>query len=132
MLRQDVIWGITFSFLEKWQRNNIQKKKKSGSSKNLPEWGFKQYEITCKKRDTQESSLIWNVEMHFNEKRWFLFYFIFYFFQKKKKKTLKINFVPPSTESIPKNSFLTDFVHLNFVMVYTNNALIPDPKKVWH
>ena len=75
MLRQDVIWGITFSFLEKWQRNNIQK---------------------------------------------------------KKKKTLKINLVPPSTESIPKNSFLTDFVHLNFVMVYTNNALIPDPKKVWH
>lgn len=37
---------------------------------NLPQWGFKQIEVTCtKKNDPRDSYTHWNVEKHVNDKR---------------------------------------------------------------
>lgn len=35
----------------------------------LPEWGFKQYEVSCMKKDYKEENLVWNIESHFNDRR---------------------------------------------------------------
>lgn len=40
---------------------------------NLPQWGFKQIEVTCTKdNNPRDTYTHWNVEAHFNEKRKFL------------------------------------------------------------
>lgn len=35
---------------------------------NLPEWGFKQLEVTCDKKKRKDSYSLWNVEHHVNPK----------------------------------------------------------------
>jgi dolichyl-phosphate-mannose-protein mannosyltransferase len=73
---------------------------------NLPQWGFKQIEVTCVKENRiRDVYTHWNVESHWNEK------------------------LPPSNPGSFKSPFLRDFVHLNVAMMTSNNALVPDPDK---
>ncbi|SPO03826.1 probable dolichyl-phosphate-mannose--protein mannosyltransferase [Cephalotrichum gorgonifer] len=73
---------------------------------NLPQWGFKQIEVTCvKKNNPRDAYTHWNVEAHTNDK------------------------LPPGDPGNYKSPFFHDFVHLNVAMMTSNNALIPDPDK---
>ncbi|KAJ7074018.1 glycosyltransferase family 39 protein [Mycena amicta] len=75
-------------------------------NKNLPQWGWKQVEVSCVPVDEpKDIRTHWNVEGHWNER------------------------LPPGDKSNFKTSFLRDFVALNVAMMNSNNALIPDPDK---
>ncbi|RIB27233.1 Glycosyltransferase Family 39 protein [Gigaspora rosea] len=72
----------------------------------LPQWGFKQIEVTCdKKNNLSDSFTHWNVEHHWNDK------------------------LPPGGSSHYRTLFLHNFWHLNVAIYTSNNALIPDPDK---
>ncbi|KAH9930672.1 glycosyltransferase family 39 protein [Fomitopsis serialis] len=72
----------------------------------LPQWGFKQIEVSCdKENNPSDIYTYWNVETHINER------------------------LPPGNAQFYKTSFMRDFWHLNVAMMTTNNALIPDPDK---
>ncbi|CAJ0841330.1 938_t:CDS:10 [Entrophospora sp. SA101] len=72
----------------------------------LPQWGFKQVEVTCDKRNNpRDVHTHWNIEKHWNDK------------------------LPPGKQAVYKSKFLHDFWHLNVAMYTTNNALVPDPDK---
>ncbi|CAG8443966.1 3298_t:CDS:2 [Cetraspora pellucida] len=72
----------------------------------LPQWGFKQIEVTCDKNDNpSDSHTHWNVEHHWNDK------------------------LPSGGSSHYRTLFLHDFWHLNVAMYTSNNALVPDPDK---
>ncbi|KAL2149578.1 hypothetical protein VTH82DRAFT_8229 [Thermothelomyces myriococcoides] len=76
------------------------------SNRNLPQWGFKQVEVTCtKENNPRDTYTHWNIEAHTNEK------------------------LPPGDPGKYKSPFLKDFVHLNVAMMASNNALVPDPDK---
>ncbi|KAI8643485.1 glycosyltransferase family 39 protein [Parasitella parasitica] len=73
---------------------------------SLPQWGFKQSEVFCDKRNnTNDPYSMWNVEQHWNEK------------------------LPPAPPNAYKKHFLRDFITLNIAMWTSNNALTPDPDK---
>ncbi|KAL5611948.1 hypothetical protein BROUX41_000485 [Berkeleyomyces rouxiae] len=73
---------------------------------NLPQWGFKQIEVTCTKSNNPKDTYThWNVEAHTNEK------------------------LPPSDPAVYTSPFFHDFIHLNVAMMTSNNALVPDPDK---
>ncbi|KAI9669207.1 MAG: Protein O-mannosyltransferase 2 [Caeruleum heppii] len=73
---------------------------------NLPQWGFKQIEVTCTKTNNPRDVYThWNVESHVNEK------------------------LPPGDPGSYKSPFFRDFLHLNVAMMTSNNALVPDPDK---
>jgi dolichyl-phosphate-mannose-protein mannosyltransferase len=73
---------------------------------NLPQWGFKQIETTCtKKNNPKDKFTHWNVESHWNDK------------------------LPKADVKAFKSPFLKDFIHLNVAMMTSNNALVPDPDK---
>ncbi|CAZ80470.1 unnamed protein product [Tuber melanosporum] len=73
---------------------------------NLPQWGFKQIEVTCtKKNNPRDVFTHWNVESHWNEK------------------------LPNADVKAFRSPFLRDFIHLNVAMMTSNNALVPDPDK---
>lgn len=73
---------------------------------NLPQWGFKQIEVTCDKSSKPNDQFShWNVESHWNER------------------------LPPADAKDFKSPFWRDFVHLNVAMMTSNNALVPDPDK---
>ncbi|KAJ3099454.1 Protein O-mannosyltransferase 2 [Phlyctochytrium planicorne] len=72
----------------------------------LPQWGFKQAEVSCApKGDNSSINNIWNVEQHWNDK------------------------LEPGGATAFRSSFLKDFVDLNVAMWTSNNALTPDPNK---
>ncbi|KAI5124556.1 hypothetical protein M0805_003078 [Coniferiporia weirii] len=72
----------------------------------LPEWGFKQVEVSCIKEDNpNDVHTWWNVESHWNDR------------------------LPSGETKYYKSPFLRDFWHLNVAMMTSNNALIPDPDK---
>ncbi|KAI9831053.1 MAG: Protein O-mannosyltransferase 2 [Phylliscum demangeonii] len=76
---------------------------------NLPQWGFKQIEVTCVKENrARDVYTWWNVESHVNEKH---------------------GIVPPGDPGSYKSPFFRDFIHLNVAMMTSNNALVPDPDK---
>lgn len=78
------------------------------SGNNLPEWGFRQHEITCVKDPfRRDKRTWWNIESHENEK------------------------LPDAPEDFhyPGSGFLKDFIHLNLAMMATNNALVPEEDK---
>ncbi|KAH8554748.1 Dolichyl-phosphate-mannose-protein mannosyltransferase-domain-containing protein [Umbelopsis sp. PMI_123] len=78
----------------------------SANNVNLPQWGFKQIEVVCDKRnETDNPHMWWNVENHENDK------------------------LPTPEPNTYKSSFLDDFRHLNVAMWTSNNALVPDPDK---
>lgn len=73
---------------------------------NLPQWGFKQIEVTCAKSTSPRDKFThWNVESHWNEK------------------------LPKADIGAYKSPFFKDFLHLNVAMMTSNNALVPDPDK---
>lgn len=73
---------------------------------NLPQWGFKQIEVTCvKQNNPRDVYTHWNVEAHWNEK------------------------LPAGDPGSYKSPFFRDFIHLNVAMMTSNNALVPDPDK---
>ncbi|KAJ3737050.1 glycosyltransferase family 39 protein [Lentinula guzmanii] len=80
----------------------------SAGRTSLPQWGFKQIEVTCAKEEEGSKPAegsIWNVESHWNTR------------------------LPPAARSLSRSPFITDFIHLNIAMMTSNNALIPDPDK---
>lgn len=75
---------------------------------SLPSWGYQQGEVVCKyPYFAQDKTAWWNVEEHRNEHL----------------KTPEIEYVPP------KPKFWKEFVLLNYGMMASNNALVPDPDK---
>ncbi|KAF2672044.1 PMT-domain-containing protein [Microthyrium microscopicum] len=73
---------------------------------NLPQWGFKQIEVTCvKSNNPRDKYTWWNIESHWNDK------------------------LPPGNAAAYRSPFLRDFIHLNVAMMTSNNALVPDPDK---
>ncbi|BFZ53342.1 Dolichyl-phosphate-mannose--protein mannosyltransferase 2 [Savitreella phatthalungensis] len=73
---------------------------------NLPQWGFKQIEVTCDKKSTKDDTFShWNVEGHWNER------------------------LPAADAKDFSSPFWRDFIHLNVAMMTSNNALVPDPDK---
>lgn len=73
---------------------------------NLPQWGFKQIEVTCDKNSKPDDQFShWNIESHWNER------------------------LPPADAKDFKSPFWRDFIHLNVAMMTSNNALVPDPDK---
>ncbi|BEI83871.1 hypothetical protein CcaverHIS002_0404750 [Cutaneotrichosporon cavernicola] len=72
----------------------------------LPQWGFKQVEVSCTKtNDPKDVHTYWNVESHWNDK------------------------LPPGNLKMYRSPFWRDFAHLNVAMWTSNNALVPDPDK---
>jgi len=72
----------------------------------LPQWGFKQVEVSCdKQNDPSDHHTYWNIEQHVNPR------------------------LPEGDMKLMKSPFLKDFWHLNVAMMTSNNALIPDPDK---
>ncbi|KAJ7052545.1 glycosyltransferase family 39 protein [Mycena amicta] len=72
----------------------------------LPQWGFKQVEVTCTPaNDPYDPHTYWNVESHWNDR------------------------LPAGETKYYKSPFLHDFWHLNVAMMTSNNALVPDPDK---
>ncbi|CAG8593147.1 5624_t:CDS:2, partial [Funneliformis mosseae] len=72
----------------------------------LPQWGFKQVEVTCDKQNNpKDLHTYWNIERHWND------------------------LLPSGGRANYKSNFLNDFWHLNVAMYTTNNALVPDPDK---
>ncbi|ORZ02397.1 Dolichyl-phosphate-mannose-protein mannosyltransferase-domain-containing protein [Syncephalastrum racemosum] len=78
----------------------------AADNKQLPEWGFRQIEVTCdpSKREDDPHTW-WNIEEHRNPK------------------------LPPAPRDTYQSRFLSDFWQLNTAMWRSNNALIPDPDK---
>lgn len=75
---------------------------------SYPPWGFQQGEVVCKTSLFQsEKSTWWNIEDHLNDKL----------------PSPEKNYVPPP----PK--FWKEFILLNYGMMASNNALVPDPDK---
>ncbi|KAF2454431.1 protein O-mannosyl-transferase 2 [Lineolata rhizophorae] len=73
---------------------------------NLPQWGFKQIEVTCTKENKPwDVYTHWNIESHVNER------------------------LPRGDPGQYKSPFWRDFIHLNVAMMTSNNALVPDPDK---
>lgn len=80
----------------------------SQTGNHLPQWGFRQGEVTCVKNPfKRDKRTWWNIENHDNP-------------------TLPD---PPAEFKLPKTNFFKDFVQLNLAMMATNNALVPDPDK---
>ncbi|KAL7419324.1 Dolichyl-phosphate-mannose--protein mannosyltransferase 2 [Cryptotrichosporon argae] len=72
----------------------------------LPQWGFKQVEVSCvKENNPKDVHTYWNVESHWNER------------------------LPPGNANLYRSPFWRDFAHLNVAMWTSNNALVPDPDK---
>ncbi|KAG1863599.1 glycosyltransferase family 39 protein [Suillus subalutaceus] len=72
----------------------------------LPQWGFKQLEVSCTKENNPEDiHTYWNVESHWNDR------------------------LPSGDAKFYRSPFLRDFWHLNVAMMTSNNALVPDPDK---
>ena len=102
----------------------------SSEAKNLPEWGFKQHEVSCKKKDFGLAGLVWNIESHENPSRKLLFFSFLFLPICFLMQVLIFSIVPDNTEPLPRPGFLSNFLQLNFAMIYANNALVPDPTKV--
>lgn len=78
------------------------------TGKSYPSWGFQQGEVICKNSYLkQDKNTWWNVEDHENE---YL-------------PNITTKYVPP------KPRFWKEFILLNYGMMASNNALVPDPNK---
>ncbi|KAI9618100.1 hypothetical protein H4Q26_012443 [Puccinia striiformis f. sp. tritici PST-130] len=73
----------------------------------LPQWGFKQVEVSCDKQMIQAINILIGTL----------------------KGTLILVVIPEGDMKLMKSPFLRDFWHLNVAMMTANNALIPDPDK---
>ncbi|CAH6718929.1 dolichyl-phosphate-mannose--protein mannosyltransferase 6 [[Candida] jaroonii] len=78
------------------------------TGKSYPAWGFQQGEVICKKTYlANDKSTWWNVEDHENE------------------------YLPPLQQKYvpPKPKFWREFILVNYGMMASNNALVPDGNK---
>jgi len=71
----------------------------------LPKWANKQREVTCKKKTSGSYDQIWNFEIHINPQ------------------------LPIRTGELPKSGFLNNVIHLNTMMIDSNNGLTVDDAK---
>ncbi|GAA5861924.1 hypothetical protein JCM1840_006876 [Sporobolomyces johnsonii] len=72
----------------------------------LPQWGFKQVEVSCDKDDhPKDEHTYWNIESHWNDR------------------------LPAGNQKLYRSPFFRDFWHLNVAMMTSNNALVPDADK---
>ncbi|GAA5892190.1 hypothetical protein JCM8208_001470 [Rhodotorula glutinis] len=72
----------------------------------LPQWGFKQVEVSCdKSNNPRDEHTYWNIESHWNER------------------------LPAGNQKLYRSPFFRDFWHLNVAMMTSNNALVPDADK---
>ncbi|KAM0787088.1 hypothetical protein ACM66B_006346 [Microbotryomycetes sp. NB124-2] len=72
----------------------------------LPQWGFKQVEVSCDKNNNpKDEHTYWNVESHWNDR------------------------LPAGNQKLYRSPFWRDFWHLNVAMMTSNNALVPDADK---
>ncbi|KDE06245.1 hypothetical protein MVLG_03404 [Microbotryum lychnidis-dioicae p1A1 Lamole] len=72
----------------------------------LPQWGFKQVEVSCDKANNQrDEHTYWNIESHWNDR------------------------LPAGDQKLYRSPFFRDFWHLNVAMMTSNNALVPDQDK---
>ncbi|KAK0548730.1 Protein O-mannosyltransferase 2 [Tilletia horrida] len=72
----------------------------------LPQWGWKQVEVSCiKENNPKDDHTHWNIESHWNPK------------------------LPAGNPTHYRSPFFRDFIHLNVAMMTSNNALIPDADK---
>lgn len=72
----------------------------------LPQWGFKQVEVSCDKSDNPgDEHTYWNIESHWNDR------------------------MPRGNQKLYRSPFFRDFWHLNVAMMTSNNALVPDSDK---
>jgi dolichyl-phosphate-mannose-protein mannosyltransferase len=93
----------------------------------LPQWGFKQVEVSCtKENDKKDEHTYWNIESHWNDRRGWR-----WLRNTWNTLTLRVvtSTVPPGEVKLYRSPFLRDFWHLNIAMMTSNNALIPDPDK---
>ena len=92
----------------------------------LPQWGWKQIEVTCNKdASIKDDHSHWNIESHWNE-------------QCKRSRPVagygtsadhyRLT-VPKGDARLYRSPFLRDFIHLNVAMMTSNNALVPDADK---
>nr|ODN93643.1 dolichyl-phosphate-mannose-protein mannosyltransferase [Cryptococcus depauperatus CBS 7855] len=87
-------------------RHQVMKCYLKAANTVLPQWGFKQVEVSCtRENDPSDVHTYWNVESHWNER------------------------LPPGNAKLYKSPFWRDFAHLNVAMWTSNNALVPDPDK---
>ncbi|KAI3406661.2 PMT6 [Candida oxycetoniae] len=78
------------------------------TGRSYPSWGFQQGEVVCKNSIfDKDKNTWWNVEKHEN-------------------RLLRL---PTEPYSSPKPKFWKEFVLLNYGMMASNNALVPDPDK---
>ncbi|GAA5937672.1 hypothetical protein JCM3775_002095 [Rhodotorula graminis] len=72
----------------------------------LPQWGFKQVEVSCdKSNNPRDEHTYWNIESHWNDR------------------------LPAGNQKLYRSPFFRDFWHLNVAMMTSNNALVPDADK---
>ncbi|GAA6041203.1 hypothetical protein JCM8097_008341 [Rhodosporidiobolus ruineniae] len=72
----------------------------------LPQWGFKQVEVSCdKENNPKDEHTYWNIESHWNPR------------------------LPSGNQKLYRSPFFRDFWHLNVAMMTSNNALVPDADK---
>lgn len=78
---------------------------------SYPAWGYQQGEVVCKNAYlTQDKSTWWNIEDHVNDK-----------------------LESPQTQYVaPKPKFWKEFILLNYGMMASNNALVPDDDHIDH
>lgn len=92
---------------------------------SLPQWGFKQGEMTCDPNaKNNDPGVLWNIEEHKNEKRKFV-----YSSKDGYANSWFVCIVPPAGKQAYRSKFWRDFIQLNVGMWRSNNALIPDPDK---
>ncbi|KAJ3229487.1 Protein O-mannosyltransferase 2 [Chytriomyces hyalinus] len=98
------IKSLTTRFLIRNQKSNCLLRY---TGEVLPDWGFKQNEVVCQRRnpDTRDVANMWNIENHWNDK------------------------LPHGSSSQYGRRFWKDFADLNVAMWNSNNALTPDPDK---
>lgn len=91
----------------------------------LPQWGFKQVEVSCDKSDNPgDEHTYWNIESHWNDRSKSssiaaTFFWLIVF----------LNLVPRGNQKLYRSPFFRDFWHLNVAMMTSNNALVPDSDK---
>ncbi|KAJ2551751.1 Protein O-mannosyltransferase 2 [Coemansia sp. RSA 1933] len=82
----------------------------SAAAVKLPQWGFRQTEVTCSRTSKRGGrASLWVVERHTNAR-----------------------IAAKDLRPLIKGSFLADFVRLNMEMARSNNALVPDRDKHNH
>lgn len=76
------------------------------SRTRLPQWGFRQVEVTCDPTNNpKDYYTYWNIENHWNKK------------------------LPPGNTKFYKTSFWSNFIYINIAMMNTNNALLLEKGK---